>query len=222
MKSITIAMAALAIGAGSLKSDTIYFDDLDRAPAEQLDIGGVTITLGSRGIGQPSTVAGLGLGVAGLGSNGIVERMSSNNSYGLGESLLLTAPGGQITSLTLIPYFDDLSTPGTDFVSFDMLASNGYQRYLRFIAAEPMTIPFQSWEISPIDLSMSSDFGPGFNFAGYWQEHPEAQLVYGFSVQSLDYTPRINSVPEGGSTFAMFGIAAGLLGWQARRRECLD
>ena len=111
VRSSLVCVFTLCVLIGSrVPAATIYFGDTDRAPAQQLQIGDVTISPGWTGFGLPSTVAGLGFGAAGIGSNGIVER--TDVITGLGSESLSLSVSGRISSFTILPYWADLANPG--------------------------------------------------------------------------------------------------------------
>lgn len=185
----------------------VYFGDMDRAPTSQLQIGGITIS--STGHGLPSTVAGLGLGAAGIGSSGTLDMTNYNWN---GESLVLSV-NGTINSFTIVPYFTDFTNPDQEFTPFEM----GYymigldRGYQILTNSDPVTItPYPG--NSQVEVDLYADFGQYMFFADYLQQHPNAQLDFGYTIQSLDYTPSSIPVPEPSSfKFALLGMIAAWL-----------
>lgn len=199
-------LAALRVHAA-----TLDFGDMDRGPAEQLQIGDVTVSTGLTGFGLPSTVAGLGLGEAGIGSNGSVDRIWGTPFSGQ-ESLSLNV-NGAINSFTILPHFADLANPDPIFLPFEMCyrpnSIGFYQLYDEFTSNNPVTIALTGFpNVTAVELDVTFNQDPSYWWHDYLLQHPNAQLEFGYTVESLDYTP----APEPSSlSLAVFGVTATLL-----------
>jgi hypothetical protein len=171
-----------------------------------------SISTGRRtGFGLSSTIAGLGLGATGIGSNGIVERPNPNM-----ERWGSAAVECQCES-TRSPLFRT-SNPDQRFVPFEICyeaasryRASPYGYVMCYSADDPLTITLDpEGGYHQLDLDVSSDFGEYLDFANYLQQHPDAQLLFGYKVQFLDYTPV--SAPEPSSlSLALLGVTATLL-----------
>ena len=210
---------------------TVEFGDTNRAPSGSLLIGGVTLSgtdfFGSA-IGQPATAFGIGAGSATLGAIGTIDRQqhySAGNgySYSFVREGLSLGVDGEISSITILPYFSILGSGESLFLPFDIsyyphnTGGNTALSYWTLTSPDPLQINFQPGERpSLVDLGLISDFGntPGFFPYLEAQGFPDITFEFGYSIKSIDYTPM--SVPEP-SPLAIVGL--GLLGLLAARRS---
>ena len=183
---------------------------------------GVTVS----GSGSPVYVQGVGLGIdGGVGPPGEVNRLfqydagSLTPSFDSGSELLSISVNGIINSVTINPTLL-VCTSGTwaeVTVPFEVIGDFGGPFPLDKLVnpwAGPTTLNIEA--IAPpgypssLNLEVAGDFGEFMNFLNYRQDNlAEAQdILMGFSVVSMDYTP--NVVPEA-STGALFGLSLLLL-----------
>jgi hypothetical protein len=233
MKGLCLSFA-LIFGLAKANAITIRFDDADRPPSDTLNVGGVTVTgNGWGGPGRPTTAFGVGLGSDVLGSSFAIEQVAHYSSGSLfadgslAESLRLTVDG-VINSITIMPRISVLETGESldlffeiaplcylsqgpmNSPDFTIVESNGNSKTLNFNSLAPV-----------VDLTVAGDFGEAAYFINYRrsQGFSDETLVFGFAIQSLDYT----SVPDTASSacllaIGLFGIvcAGRKRGWSAR------
>jgi hypothetical protein len=225
-KSLAFSLSLLALlilfpGAHAV-AVTIDFTDMNRGPSDPLQIDGVTISGGTYfglDVGSvPATALGVGLGSATIGSPGTVDRIQTEGSPYLRESLSLTV-AGSINSVTITPYFSIIGSNETIFLPFDVsvyfAGTNPTAPYHTVSSDNPISFgPFGSIS-STLEIGLQSDFG-NIPVILYLHEHPGATAQFGFSIGSLDYTPA--DVPEV-STVTLFGI--GLVGIGLLRRKIM-
>jgi len=215
----------LILASSSANAVIVYFDDATRGPSDTLEIGSVTISplLGGGNVGgQVATVAGFGLGLDnGIGSIGEIERQqhfSANQTLPYepdsdsGPDGVDLAVNGIINSVTILPNFSIIQNGSTlseqlplDFYCFP-------------IAEYPFLIPPFSGPVtidasfittaSTVELQMNGDWGGEYwRFWGTDFRDPtqEQSFQFGFTIQSLDYTP----APEPASlSLLAFGMLA--------------
>jgi hypothetical protein len=178
------------------------------------------------------------LGLTALGKLGGIDRIRTWAEGSFEQAISEVRDGelqltvdGTINSFTIMPYMVILEGPAPDLLpNFEMSyqPTNGLapSRY-HYIASpfQPLTFSFENrqednprpYEIS--HLGLFSDFGQGVYFLDYRQtfNNPASTIQYGFSVLSIDYTPRHVTEP-GSVTLLMFGSA--FYAWLTRRSRC--
>lgn len=216
---------------GSANAITVYFDNANRGPSDTLQIGGITISgLTPWGpTGQPATVAGAGLGSATVGPINSVDWQVhfAQGSFGdtsVSEGLRFSVDG-VINSITIVPYYSLLGSEEPLQFSFPIMIDprtfgSGGVTYLSpdwFNAATPYPSEitynwaFRNGDISSFDINLipASEWGtPNVILYDYLAANnfPDATFQFGFTIESLDYTP----APEPG-TLSLAGL--GLCGW---------
>jgi hypothetical protein len=222
-------LLAGVLGSTLANAATVYFDDLNRGPSDMLQIGGVTITgstlsgWGSSPLpGQAATASGIGLGNSLMGPVVSVDR---EEAYSGGQGGIINREGlylsveGMIESITIKPYFTNLMSAELVFLTFDI----SYYQFstaqpLPFVcrpvnSSEPVTFMFPGgYQPSAIDLGLVAGAGSQPYFSQYLSVHPDADFLFGYTIQSLTYTP----VPEPGAAI-LFGVGA--LGFLYARRK---
>jgi hypothetical protein len=219
-------------------ADVVDFTQVSIGAQSSFSYQGVTVT--GNNATQVSTVAGVGLGISGVGSDGSIDwiynRFSdSDGNYISGGTMetgtLNLSVDGRINSITLVPY---LSIEGPTPLE-------GVQ--LRFTSRfTPVVSQCGSWEarramgsaaaqtfnMSIFECGREGAMVTGLNTIGinhpemgndlrYYemsQEFPDYTARFGFSIVSLDYTP--TQVPEPG-TLQLLGL--GVVGVALIRRR---
>ena len=122
---------------------------------------------------------------------------------------------GTIDSFTILPFWSDLNNPDASFLPFEFNYESGFSNFTLLTSPELRTFKLD-WKLKAITFSVTSDMGEFWYFMDYTHDHPSADLVFGYELKSVDYTP--TSVPEGGSSVLLLGL--GLLGvFYAHRRN---
>jgi len=219
------------------QADSIDFTALTRGAASLIQIGGLTIS-GEDGA-RVAIENGVGLGMAdGVGRAGSFDEVWHYlANTGAGEGELSLTVDGYINALTIQPYLViDGPTP-TDGVPLYFQVAFGPVAYdLVFPSRRFFNVntPFETRTFNSSDfaggaasnsifglrhIGVEFDFSKGDVFAPYLrsQNFPDVSFSYGFSIVSMDYTPR--HVPEPSSvllvTIGLVGI--GLLRRRVRR-----
>ena len=183
---------------------TIDFSKLSITPAGTIALDGVTITASNGG--QVTVVEGEGLGVAGVGKAGGIDRImtwTDIQTFGNAEATqvdpsIAIAVNGTITSLTVLPYMYILE--GGSPITWPVFEMSYYPIAA---GAAPMTTynimrPFQArtfvWTDEQPSLLQSLGLGanqpPESRFGAYLRTYNvPATVQFGFSVLALEYTP---------------------------------
>lgn len=172
----------LMLGSNVANAVTVYFNDADRGPSDVLQIGALTVSQFQNPQGQPTTVAGSGLGADWLGPDDSINYQadyavgqSLPNDYGTGqanwETLAITASGDvNIQSITLLPHFPIVTQTGAS-TGCDFAASifwDGWADYKEVVFDPanpgPVTINLKGGLISGVPvqdvlISLDADFG---------------------------------------------------------------
>jgi len=207
---------ALIFGLAQANAITIRFDDADRPPSDTLNVGGVTVTGGVRGPGLPATAFGVGLGSDSLGSGSsfAIEQVANYPAGVVGshlrpyESLQLTVDG-MINSITIMPRISVILETGESLdltFGFLLLENGSLPGSWRQVECDgtSKTIDLTSSGAPSVDIWLESNFGEDLVVDAYRSPlgYPAVSIVYGFAIQSLDYTP----VPDTANSACLLGI----------------
>lgn len=198
---------------------TIDFTDLDRAPSDVLQIGGVTISAGPTqalkptGLGSlPCTAQGVGLGSSTIGDGGMIDRIQREDAPFVREALSLSVDG-HMESIVITPFFRIVDSTDPIFIAFDGSISGvsrengGFFSYLALTSPATITIPARG--SNSIEMGLVADFGnEAINY--YIYTHPGSVAQFGYSINSLTYTPNASVADTGASTLPLLlcGCAA--------------
>ena len=236
IKTANFGTLIFILGTTAANAETVYFNDMDRGPANVLQIGGVTVTHTGTGSssGQPTTVQGVGLGFDnGIGLPGEVDGQAhwpagqNNADSFLGGDGLDFQVDGDIVSITIMPEMRIFSASGDlmpipdnmelEFTSSRLLQGGPYPEFSANTSM-PITLSVSGGAIlASCYLTPQMDWSPDYWFSDYRQSNlaEEQTLQWGFTVISLDYNP----VPEPGvANILMLGLFAFL--FAGRRIGC--
>lgn len=197
---------------------TVNFTDANSGPSDTLQIGGVNVSSFTGGFadGQPTTVLGSGLGIAGIGPAYEINRQMYYAAGSIfpvdsGSEGLDLQVDGSINSFTVLPSFRAYASDGSllplqHTFQFGYIAFNGIG-YADFDPANPIPLTFQisddERKTGDVKVDITADLGEHTYFIDYRQQNQntEETFMLGLTVQSLTYTP----APEP-SSLAMFGV----------------
>jgi hypothetical protein len=211
----------------------VDFTQVTYGPSSTLIIGGVTVTsstifnpVGSSSI---STVEGIGLGVGTLAANGSIDRLMELTITGehwlatgrdVRETPLTLTVDGEITAVTIQPHFTftgpNAPAPLPEFIIGYNTFTPGWTSVPMFQYVDvdsPRTFQFPLHPEMPgptsiVDLGVYDDFDwTRIILTDYMRQQGLTSVTaqFGFSITSVEYTPR--SVPEPG-TLSLLAIGA--------------
>lgn len=244
-RPLMVAVLLVVLCSSNAEAILVDFTQVTRAPSDALVIDGVTITgsPGFNGIGASSisTVEGIGLGVGGLAPSGSLDRLIELNVTedfpGTGRDVrdvpLTLTVDGEITALTILPYFTFLGPNAPEPMDRFLMAYNTFTvgatsvpqiQYVDVGSPTTFHFPIRFDPESPLpgaksilDLGAYDDWdATRIGLYYYAKEHGLTSVTaqFGFSITSLEYTPRL--VPEPATVgFLLVGMSAILL-----RRNC--
>lgn len=223
---LMVAILLVVLCASKAEAILVDFTQVTRAPSDRLVIDGVTITAASGfnavGSSSISTVAGTGLGVGALAPNGSIDRLMEltiTGEYWLGtgrdirEAPLTLTVDGEITALTILPYFTFIGpnapAPLPELImAYDTFTPGwtSHTLYRHVGVGSPTTFHFPYFidpdnpmpgPTSIVNLGVYDDWDwTRIILTGYMEQQGLTSVTaqFGFSITSLEYTPR--SVPE--------------------------
>jgi hypothetical protein len=205
-------------------AETIDFTSITLGPENIIRVGGVTVQ-GDDGA-FVSTVAGQGLGLSGVGSDGSVDALvtwTADSTTVQRDGRLTVAVDGVINSITLQAFYTELEGPVVEGVhvftvgEFPHATGLGSTINLFTVTPEqPFTLTYKSNQLpfSVSDLGIFQNIDA--DLSNYRNLYPDGAgtILFGFSIVALDYTPT-QGVPEPGA-LALLAPAAFVL---LRRRH---
>ena len=243
LPGFVVAACLLAIPA---RANLIDFTAITSAASPSLTFGDITITAtGTSADARVATVAGVGLGTVGWGSDGSIDmtfiwgdggRDSLSTGWGLsggfgagfGSGLSIIANGDAIiNSMTILPYMT-IDGPQPDrlptfSVGWDVYVHGGVfgtnyfelQPFVQTTFYAERPDPFPTWQFH--DVAFRSDFDYFIPFLAYREStnYAASTMNFGFSILSVDYTPATD-VPEPATLFVI-GIGGAVLGCRRAR-----
>lgn len=210
MKTKLILGSLALLNAVHAETVTVRFDDIDRAPADSLTFGPITIT--GNGM-KVATVAGVGLGVVGFGSGGDTVRSYHYAANEISPDWIgdehITFSGGEAV-VRLIPLWDNFPQP------FTILGIGDFSGYPNW-AVDPAQVgvgdgsTFSNFTLSDRDSWWADTYWPGLRFGNSDLSQPDL-VQFGFSIISMEY-----QVPEPSTWLLLVGGIGAVL--MARRTK---
>lgn len=221
---LMVAILFVVLCASKAEAILVDFTQVTRAPSAILVIDGVTITAESSfidlGSSSISTIKGVGLGVGGLLPSGSLDRLmeltiTDENWLASGQDIreaqLTLAVDGEITAVTIQPYFTFLGPNGPEplptFIMGYEIWTPGFvslQMLQHVDVGSPTTFSFPFFPGSGVpgpnmirNIGVYDDWdATRIGLTGYMNQQGLTSVTaqFGFSIVSLEYTPR--HVPE--------------------------